>query len=229
MNEQDSQWGDRFEREQKILREDAHRQSARRMAVTIVLVILASAVYLVWNTERLRYDIAKSRIELERDIAKGAQEVERERIAKATTLSAAQSPFGSIAIGAGGAAGFTILRDLVEKGLPAVGTGAGGAEKRSTSAIGAVIDALVSAGQITATEAKSLKNDLQKAGIEIGVDAAKALIDRFIKVHEKPQAGSGAAGQTFQGATQVNMYCNASPPRVIPPSTPASAPKRTCP
>jgi hypothetical protein len=229
MNEQDSQRDNRFERERNTEREDFQRQYARSLALTVVLAILAGAFYLVWNTERLRYDIAKSRIELEREIAKGAQEIERERIAKATTLSATQSPIASVALGAGGAAGFALLRDLIEKGLPAVGMGAGGGEKRSTSAIGAVIDALVSAGQITATEAKSLKNDLQKAGIEIGVDAAKALIDRFIRVHERPQAGAGAAGQTFQGATQVNMYCNASPPRVLPPPRPASAPKRTCP
>lgn len=229
MNAQDSQRDDRFEREQNTKRNETQRQSARTMALIVVLAILASAFYLVWNTERLRYDIAKSRIELEREIAKGAQEVERERIAKATTLSATRPTFGSIALGAGGAAGFTLLRDLIEKGLPAVGTGAGAAEKRSTSAIGSVIDALVAAGQITATEAKSLKSDLQKAGIEIGVDAAKALIDRFIKVHEKPQAGAGAAGQTIQGATQVNMYCSASPPRAVPPPTTASAPKRTCP
>ena len=208
-------------------------------AIGVVLAIMIIAPSLVW-IERLRYDIAKSRIALELEIAKGAQAVERERIAKATTLSATQSPFGSIALGAGGAAGFMLLRDLVEKGLPAVGTGTGAAEKRSISAIGAVIDALVSARQVTETEAKSLKNDLQKAGIEIGVDAAKAgkeiavyaakaAIDRFIKVHEKSEAGAGAAGQTFQGATQVNMYCNASPPRVAPPPIPASAPKRACP
>lgn len=193
----------------------------------VLVAAIACACFAFWKAEDLRYKIAMRRIDIERDREKDAQQTERLRIEKAGTLAAVQSPVSNLALGAG-AAGFTLLRELIANSAPAPGSGAGQSNKRSTSAIAGMVDALVSAGQITAGEAKSLKDELQSVGVEIGVDAAKALIDRFIKVQHKPAAAGEKSGPTFAGTTQVNMYCNVPPVRVAPPPTTPSAPKKTC-
>jgi hypothetical protein len=193
--------------------------------VSFIVVVAFCAFFI---TEDHRYDIAIRRISMEHEQATEALKIERLRVEKITTSIPVQLPSPGLDTGTGNAIGLSLLRELIVKIPPASGSGFGGGSQRSTSVIAGMVDALVSAGQITASAAKSLKDELQKAGLEIGVEAAKALIDRFIKVHEKPVAGGDKSGPVVQGATQINMYCNASTARTSLPPIRTSVPKKAC-
>ncbi len=208
----------------------------RRFWAKLIFIFLCAALFcsllaFLWS-EELRHETAVLRIKLERDQTLGALELERIRLDKAVLPSTAPLSVSGPNTGANNVAGLELLKHLIAEGAASPREGSGNSSKRSTSAISAIIDGLVSAGQLTTGMAKSLKDDLQKAGLEIGVDAAKALIDRFIRIHEKPVSGSERSSLALQGVTQVSMYCNAAlarpTPAPLPPSNPKPKPKKMC-
>lgn len=68
-----------------------------------------------------------------------------------------------------------------------------------------LLDGLVKAGAVTASEADDLRKEIQKATLdgakEITVETAKGLIDRFIKPHDEKSPPATPAGTT------INNYC----------------------
>lgn len=188
--------------------------------------------WLLWHAVERRYDIAIKRIKLEEEQAKEAQITERLRIEKLSGWGASQPVPGVARPVMDGATGLRLLRDMVaaEPSIPV--SKADDKGKRSTSFIRGMVDALASSGAIAANEAKSIKDDLQKAGLEIGVDAAKALISKYIKGQEKSSGYVGGKNdQSLYGAAQVTLYCNTPSVRVAPPPVthPKPKPKQTCP
>lgn len=111
----------------------------------------------------------------------------------------------------------------------------------STQPLESLLDALVSAGSVTAKDADDLRKQIQTAaldgGKEITVDAAKALIKRLIEPHDETKgADSKVSDLHAGGVTQViNNYCGvpqSNSPRRFPAPGPTfhkkTHPQATC-
>lgn len=185
-----------------------------------------AAWLLIAGVEYSRYRLADKRLELDAERSKAEQQIERLRIEK---LAAPRTD--GISSRVPGAAvepitGLYILREIIEKSaLSPQGLTAADKSKLSVPWLKSLIDVFASVGTLSIQDAKNLKDEIAKAGIDITVEAAKALIHKYIRVHEDekslvpPTHIAEAAG-----GTQVNVYCSVRPPPVIhvPPKKPAS-------
>lgn len=85
----------------------------------------------------------------------------------------------------------------------------------STQPLESLLDALVSAGSVTAKDADDFRKQIQTAaldgGKEITVDAAKALIKRFIEPHDETKETDSKMGELHAGGVMqvINNYCGA--------------------
>ncbi|WP_321899141.1 hypothetical protein [Paraburkholderia heleia] len=187
--------------------------------LAVVIYPLLIAGLWVWKfrsdvqLEEKRISIEKSRAEWESFDIKERFEIQKRAIDRPsasgdTNRSGAPEEQGADATAA-------ILRDFVESQSSSAG-------KSPVAPLMGLVDSLVSAGTVAAKDASNLKEAIQTAAIdggkEIVVETAKALIDRFIKPHEKDEASSreGSAG----GVTMINNnYCSTIDPRTKPEST----------
>lgn len=151
--------------------------------------------------------IEQSRLDLDEYETKERLKIERRAIEKPSSMDGTDRSGAPEEQGAPATA--AILRAFVESQSSSAG-------KIPVAPLMALVDSLVSAGAVAAKDASNLKEAIQTAAIdggkEIVVETAKALIDRFIKPHEKDEASSreGAAG----GVTMINNnYCATPEPR----------------
>lgn len=115
-----------------------------------------------------------------------------------------------------------------------------GASSAATLSIGLLRDlvqGLVAAGSVTAEAGGKLLKELQaeaiKRGGEIAVEAAKALIDRYIRPHdERKTAGPVPGASAVLAGAAVNVYCSFAPPPVVvrsaPPAPRPAPPPGSC-
>ena len=174
---------------------------------------------LVWKfwtdvqLEEKRISIEQSRLEWQGFEIKERLKIERRAIEKPSVLD------GSNRSGApeqqGASTTVAILRDFVESQSSSGG-------KSPVAPLVGLVDSLVSAGAVAAKDANNLKEAIQAAAIdggkEIVVETAKALIDRFIKPHEKDE--SSVRKDSAGGVTMINNnYCSTPELRSNPRAT----------
>lgn len=100
-----------------------------------------------------------------------------------------------------------------------------------------VTDALVQTGKMTAEEAIKLRGEITKALLDVGVDGAKAVIDRFIRGKEETKSGNPERVAAGGVGNHVEITINGQkdylpapriivePPPRIRPKPPKPAPK----
>lgn len=188
------------------------------LVVVLIYPLLVAGLW-VWKfrtdvqLEEKRISIEQSRAEWESFDIKERFEIQKRAIEKPsasddTNRSGAPEEQGAPATAA-------ILRDFVESQSSSAG-------KSPVAPLLGLVDSLVSAGAVAAKDASNLKEAIQTAAIdggkEIVVETAKALIDRFIKPHEKDEASSREG--SADGVTMINNnYCSTIDPRTKPEST----------
>lgn len=106
-----------------------------------------------------------------------------------------------------------------------VASGRGSSDPAPSNALIGLLDGLVKAGAVTASEADDLRKKIQEVTLdgakEITVETAKGLIDRFIKPHEDKPSSDATTGTT------INNYCwapSANSARIIRHSGPKKDP-----
>ncbi|CAD6562177.1 hypothetical protein LMG27952_07702 [Paraburkholderia hiiakae] len=195
-------------------------------AVIFPLLIAAIWVWKIWSDTKLeeeRISIEHSRLEWERSEIEVRRRLERLEIGRLEMGRGGVEPRALLGdvdqLGAprqqGAPSNAAILNDFVESQRSPTG-------KSAVAPLIGLVDSLVSAGTVAAKDASNLKDAIQKAAVdggkEILVETAKALIDRYIKPHDKEESSNreGTAG----GVTMINNnYCSTPDQRSKPEST----------
>lgn len=168
------------------------------------------------------------------ELAARGQEIEAKRQQTAEAQLAQKGPSdtgkaGSDHVELRPTAGLQALEQLLELNAAPIRTRASdGRAVLDRGWLDKAIGALVSGGAMTAAQASSLKDEIQKnliAGTkEIAVDTMKQILGRLLST---AKASDGLNDSRFAGVIQVNQYCGA--PQVPRPAQPApSKPLASC-
>lgn len=131
--------------------------------------------------------------------------------------------------------GVYILREMLEilpETLAKDKSGSSGASVEWGKFANTAIDKLVGAGKMTVKEANSLRQELLKPTIDVGVYASKAAVDRFIsgKVPAKPETADKAGAASAVGNhVEITMYGVKERVAVVPPKATPKPPTKPAP
>ncbi|GGC66081.1 hypothetical protein [Undibacterium terreum] len=201
-----------------------------RLIPGIICLVIAILLTVYFWMQYLQHDLALEKMRMDMERFKLEQQTELARItAGAARPGEVLRSLPAPTIDASGS--LYLLLDALEKSKAAQSQGKGASEKSKLSLdwLPGLIDNFVAAGKITASEAKSIKDELIKAGSTITVEAAKALIQKYIRPPEddKKQATQFRTSEIGSGV-QVNVYCGTQPaPPTIIRSNPVP-PKKPC-
>jgi len=110
--------------------------------------------------------------------------------------------------------GLSLFREVIEKTTFANSNSASGKSGSIMSGLLDLVDGFNKAGVMAAQDAFNLKDEIQRAGINITEDAAKTLIKKYIegRPQEKEKSVLFKTGGERSGISELNFYCGDGKP-----------------